>query len=320
MQITHAISTVPPDALVPIAAGRRKDGGGPRRDKLYRPLKYSTSSAVTVMVINFYFRTPHLLQTLTPPRGVPTNPFAGFGYLIPASIPFAQNPERALGVIFDSDITPDLWSTLPDGEPQGTKLTVMMGGHWWDGWEQYPSAEEAKVMAKTVLARHLGITEEPVICEANLQKDCIPQYHVGHSEMHAEGHKVLKEIFGDRLRVAGSWYHGVGINDCLRSAWDCAVGLTADLQHTPSFAKDSLNENGAVVRKAASAKPMRYFKGSRTGLEHFTFPKGKPMVCTKRNSGGVVEVVEVEPEGLQMGYFEGVKMWKQKEKEKEDDD
>ena len=66
-----------------------------------------------------------------------TTGLQGFGYLIPQSVPFELNPERALGVIFDSDISPDLHSTVP-AEKLGTRLTVMMGGHWWDEWSELP--------------------------------------------------------------------------------------------------------------------------------------------------------------------------------------
>ena len=56
------------------------------------PLKsLAKTPAVTVMVVNLYYSDPNIL------------PERGFGYLIPRSIPFEQNPECALGVVFDSD-------------------------------------------------------------------------------------------------------------------------------------------------------------------------------------------------------------------------
>ena len=50
----------------------------------------------------------------------------------------------------------------------GTKLTVMLGGHWWSEWtdSDYPSEPEAIQMARDVLERHLHITEEPEIAKA----------------------------------------------------------------------------------------------------------------------------------------------------------
>lgn len=162
--------------------------------------------AVTVMVVNLYFSNPSLL------------PVRGFGYLLPRSLPFEQNPERALGVVFDSD------ATVGQDDIPGTKVTVMLGGHWWDEWKAYPDEEMGASMAKDVLKRHLGISEEPQAIRVGLQKDCIPQYVVGHHWRMEEGHEALEE-YGGRLRVAGSSYTGVGLNDCVRAARNVVMGL-----------------------------------------------------------------------------------------------
>lgn len=278
------------------------------------------------MVINLYFRTPDLLTTLNPPGGFPrVDTLAGFGYLIPNSVPFSQNPERALGVIFDSDISPAL-----AGEP-GTKLTVMMGGHWWDGWSSYPSAAEGEEMAKAVLARHLGITEAPAACHVTLQRDCIPQYTVGHSKRMALAHQALLEGTGDRVRVAGAWYSGVGVNDCLRAAFDVVAGLAADVTGpSPSSSSSSSSSStnsgsGSVsasaeeednfegfsgiaraVRASGAGREKSYYSGERTGLENFK--RDRPMVLSKRNRGGAIELMEVEREGREMGYFRELKV------------
>ena len=164
--------------------------------------------SVTVMVVNLYFRTPNLL------------PISGFGYLIPRSVPFQENPERALGVVFDSDATAG-----QDSAP-GTKLTVMLGGHWWNGWTSFPNSEEGIAMARAVLQRHLGIEEEPLFAQATLQRDCIPQYTVGHEHRSAVLDRILRETWDGRLLVAGNSYSGVGVNDCVRSALDVVLGLT----------------------------------------------------------------------------------------------
>ncbi|CUS12361.1 unnamed protein product [Tuber aestivum] len=159
--------------------------------------------AVTVLVVNLYYRTPNLL------------PVQGFGYLIPKSIPGSENPEKALGVIFDSETTPS----------PGTKVTVMMGGHYWQGRASYPDKHEAVKMARTVLQRHLRIAETPVLTNATLQRDCIPQYTVGHDERMETAHEDLLMGFNGRLSVAGNSYMGVGLNDCVRSARDVVKGL-----------------------------------------------------------------------------------------------
>jgi len=162
--------------------------------------------AVTVLVANLYFATSNLL------------PVQGFGYLLPKSIPASSNPHDALGVIFDSCATPQPSET-------GTKVTVMLGGHHWNGRTSFPSDAEGVRMARDVLRRHLNIDEEPLAANAALNRDCIPQYNVGHDERLQTAKKALLDTFDGRLSVAGASYKGVGMNDCIRSARDVAKGL-----------------------------------------------------------------------------------------------
>ena len=213
---------------------------------------------------------------------------SGFGYLIPRTIPFAQNPERALGVIFDSDISPTLHTTVP-ADVLGTRLTVMLGGHWWDGWTSFPNESEAQEMARNVLARHLGITEEPAAMATTLQQNCIPQYTVGHAGRMTLAHQGLQETFDGRLRVAGSWFSGVGVNDCLRAAWDVAQGL-----------KDADRVGGSAKKKALS--PVR------TGLERFAW--GRPMALVKRTAPEQMEISAMEEHAVELGYFENAQKYR----------
>lgn len=159
--------------------------------------------AVTVMVVNLFYENPDLLSA------------KGFGYLIPRSIPFEQNPERALGVIFGSE-TGIGQDTVP-----GTKLTVMMGGHLWDGWTEsdYPDHDTAVKMARSLLNRHLGITDAPAISRSRLRRDAIPQYTVGHVSRMDKLSDSVREDFNRRLTLAGSWYGGVGVVDCIRQGY-----------------------------------------------------------------------------------------------------
>jgi len=241
------------------------------------PTAALSSTSVTVCVVNLYFRTPHLLRTLAKYPNL-----SGFGYLIPRSVPFHENPERALGVIFDSDISPDLWSDVP-AATLGTRLTVMLGGHWWDGWTSFPSEAEAVDMATAVLYRHLGISEEPAAAMATLQADCIPQYKVGHSAQMGRAHTELLNAFGGRLRVAGSSYTGVGVNDCLRAAYDVVQGL-----------RDGVSAPQGSKKREMSAK--------RTGLERFAW--GRPMALTGRPGPGLIDIVELERGAVEQGFFE----------------
>lgn len=185
----------------------------------------------TVMVINLYYTNPDLL------------PIDGFGYLIPISVPIAENPDRALGVVFDSSSVPGQDSA------SGTKVTCIMGGHFWSERkdDELPSQEEAVEATKRVMKMHLGITEEPAAWNAVLQKDCIPQYTVGHAERMTRLHSLLdrptddvleekantgekapkKETGKDlRLSLVGSSYGGVSVNDCILNARKLAMRLS----------------------------------------------------------------------------------------------
>ncbi|KAL3460265.1 hypothetical protein BJX64DRAFT_263511 [Aspergillus heterothallicus] len=161
--------------------------------------------AVTMMVVNLYYPNPNLV------------PVRGFGYLIPRSIPAEQNPERALGVIFASE----------SGEGQdsapGTKLTVMLGGHWWDGWQNsdYPDHDLAVKMAHSLLKRHLNITDTPTVTRSRLQRDAIPQPTLEHTQrMYGISDAVKSELDG-RVTLAGAWYAigGTGVVDSIRQAY-----------------------------------------------------------------------------------------------------
>lgn len=150
------------------------------------------------------------------------DPYRGFGYLFPRSVPRHLNPECALGVVFDSDAMPG----QDNGPNPGTKISVIMGGHWWDGRSEneYPSEAESVSMAKRLLERQLGITDEPIRTLASLRRDSIPQYTAGHYDRMARLHELLLQMFDGRLRVAGKSYRGIGVHDCIfsaRSVVDC---------------------------------------------------------------------------------------------------
>ena len=141
----------------------------------------------------------------------------GFGYLIPQSVPFEQNVERALGVVFG----PYARDTAP-----GTKLTVMLGGHWWDGWHALPTDDEAVAMAKAVLARHLRIPVDGFAYTAVVDAPrCIPQYTLGHADRVADLHAALRREHQGRLRVVSTDTHGIAVHDCTLAAWDVVQSL-----------------------------------------------------------------------------------------------
>ncbi|KAF2676648.1 Protoporphyrinogen oxidase [Lentithecium fluviatile CBS 122367] len=167
----------------------------------------SLAPYVTVMTVNLFFPKPGLL------------PVQGFGYLIPQSIPFEQNPERALGVIFDS------YTVTGQDTASGTKLTVMLGGHWWNDWTHFPDQNEGVELARSVIRRHLHITDDPIRAHVNLSEDCIPQYTVGYDDRLKAFAQKVRDDYRGRVRMVGNLYHGVGVNDCVKAAWLVARGL-----------------------------------------------------------------------------------------------
>ena len=80
-------------------------------------------------------------------------------------------------------------------------------------------------MARAVLKRHLHIDAEPEQVLVGLQRECIPQYTVGHSKRLATARGDLMDGFHGRLSVAGNSYRGVGLNDCIKSARDLVIDL-----------------------------------------------------------------------------------------------
>ncbi|KAL4867266.1 hypothetical protein BDV12DRAFT_186791 [Aspergillus spectabilis] len=160
---------------------------------------------VTVMVVNLYYPNPNLLTV------------HGFGYLIPRSIPFEQNPERALGVIFASD------SSVGQDSAPGTKLTVMMGGHYWNDWRSsdFPDHDTAVAMAQSLLKRHLGITDTPTVARTRKQYRAIPQPTVGHVDRMYDLSKFVKEKYNHRFTLAGAPYAmgNTGVVDSVRQAY-----------------------------------------------------------------------------------------------------
>ncbi|RYO82993.1 hypothetical protein DL762_006328 [Monosporascus cannonballus] len=165
--------------------------------------------AVTIMVVNLWYPGQDLLANNH-----------GFGYLVPTSTP--DNDEGALGVLFDSDLATD-----PARSPPGTKLTVMLGGHHWDGYRYLPNVDTGIAMAMSVVRKHLGIepgtTATEVHARAKLCRDCLPQHFVGHRPRMAAAHDELRAAFGGRLSVAGPSYTAIGVVPAMRAGWEAAM-------------------------------------------------------------------------------------------------
>ncbi|KAI1123365.1 Protoporphyrinogen oxidase [Nemania abortiva] len=213
--------------------------------------------AVTIMVVNLWYPNPNLLTE------------HGFGYLIPSTTP--DNHEGVLGVLFHSDLQTD------DSEMPGTKLTVMLGGHHWDGWEHLPSEELAISMAKEAVRRQLGISEtEKVVARARLCRDCLPQHFVGHRKRMAGAHYELTSAFQGHLTVAGPSYTTVGVIPAMRAGFD--AGMRVARGHAQPWFQVPQNadtKNGALPEFDYWKSELEYYGDvedviGASGLEQFT--------------------------------------------------
>ncbi|KAL4797657.1 hypothetical protein BDV19DRAFT_42310 [Aspergillus venezuelensis] len=210
----HLIATIPPSEFLKISPQSTQDQEGLSRTLSDVPRSKwggdrKHQDAVSVMVINLYYPDPNLVPT------------RGFGYLIPRSVPTEQNPERALGVIFASE------SSIGQDSAPGTKLTVMMGGHYWAGLKdsEYPDHDTAVAMARSLLKRHLGITDIPTIARTRLQSRAIPQPTVGHAQCTQYWAVRMRTHYYERISLAGAWYsvRGTGVVDAIRQAYIAAA-------------------------------------------------------------------------------------------------
>jgi len=199
---SHIVSTIPLPKLFQVLPSPPADLVG------------SFPPSATVAVVNLYYA-----------EGSASGPTGAFGYLIPKTETWEiENPEAALGVIFISKAL----SSQDTGEfaQGGFKLSVLMGGEYWRGRSSFPSEDELLAAAKSVVERDLGITAEPTINQVSLQRECIPQYEVGHWQRVERLEDYLNSTFGqERLKVIGSPVSGVSINECILAGRQTASRL-----------------------------------------------------------------------------------------------
>lgn len=181
------------------------------------PTLKNHSTAVTIQLVNLWY--PDLNLNADHP---------GFGYLIPQSVPAENNPHAALGVIFDSDR--EAAANVPERQSApGTKLTVMLGGHYWDylDADSWPDEKEATAMAMDTVHRQLGIPPtQPVFTSTKVCRNCIPQHLVGHRELMAQAHTELYDAFRGTLAVVGSSYTAPGVLPSLKAGRDMALQVS----------------------------------------------------------------------------------------------
>ncbi|XP_068108365.1 protoporphyrinogen oxidase [Hyperolius riggenbachi] len=138
-------------------------------------------------------------------------PVSGFGHLIPSF-----EDSTVLGIVYDS-------LTYPQHNRQGlasTRLTVMMGGAWFEsslGDPDSVSAEKVLSLATEAAATQLGVTSSPSRAIVSVNKACIPQYTLGHWK-HIENLSSYIRQQALPISLIGASYEGVSVNDCIYNA------------------------------------------------------------------------------------------------------
>lgn len=248
VQYNKVISTLFSKDLASIAGGRLPS--------------LKRTHAVTIQVANLWYPQPNL-----------HHPYHGFGYLIPQSVPAELNPEAGLGVLFDSDREAAALAAAglnPDpSQPQGTKFTVMMGGHYFDGIpdELLPTDEEAADRAVSLVTRHLGISPTGVCASAFTARNCIPQHYVGHMARMAAADRELDAGFGGALAVVGGSYRAPGVLPSMRHARDVAMRTAGRTYWSPKgegrafVARTGIPLPGTVMVHPRAELPLRFGNG-----------------------------------------------------------
>lgn len=177
----HIVSTLPSFALAKLIEHQHP----------YLAAELKMINYVDVAVINLLYKQD-LLKV------------KGFGALV---APSEKLP--ILGIIFDSCIT---------DSKNNTVMTVMSGGKWFEKWYGKNSSDEYLLqVALENISKILGIDAKPDITEVHLNRQCIPQYEVGHFKRIDNIRKYVKDN-NLPLSLGGAAYDGVGVNDVILSS------------------------------------------------------------------------------------------------------
>jgi oxygen-dependent protoporphyrinogen oxidase len=137
----------------------------------------------------------------------------GFGLLAASS-----SNSDVLGITFDSDCF-----TKQNSNPNQSRLTVMIGGTRRVDLLTRSTAE-ITVIAIQAVKEILNIHETPDCINVSLQKNCIPQYNVGHSQQVKLINSSLQELNDrefkgvPRLNLLGASCCGVSLNDLIHNS------------------------------------------------------------------------------------------------------
>ncbi len=136
----------------------------------------------------------------------------GFGFLVPH-----EEGRTILGCLWDS-------SMFEHRAPEGKALLRMMVGG--ARAESLAELEDTRLVeaCRSDLKHIMGIEGEPELVRIYRYRKAIAQYNLGHQERLRRIDRLLERFPG--LMLTGSAYRGVGVNDCVRQARECATELT----------------------------------------------------------------------------------------------
>uniref|UniRef100_A0A3Q3MQL4 Protoporphyrinogen oxidase n=1 Tax=Labrus bergylta TaxID=56723 RepID=A0A3Q3MQL4_9LABR len=130
---------------------------------------------------------------------------------------------RSARVVYDSVPFPE--HNRPEGHT--TRLTVMMGGAWFQevfGDPESVTEDDLLARATEGVQKHLGVTSAPSWSRVVLQRDCIPQYYLGHFQRVESIRSFIKKN-NLPLSLIGSSYDGVSVNDVIFGGRNAAEEL-----------------------------------------------------------------------------------------------
>lgn len=181
----------------------------------------------TVILINYYL----------PGKDVIGEKHHSFGYLVPKSNP---NPEKLLGVIFDSVIEQSAKSFFslptqqnnPDISQPYTKLTAMLGGHLLNnssGVPVIPDESSAITQVKKAFIKHLAISDGDLdagLWVYTVAKDCLPRFNVGYTDLVGSIERQIIKQYKGNVSLGGMGFsRGPGVPDVVTDAMMDAIKL-----------------------------------------------------------------------------------------------
>jgi oxygen-dependent protoporphyrinogen oxidase len=188
------------------AAARLLDGYDPALARDLRSIPYASSA-----IVNVAFR-----------RDQVAHPLDGFGAVVPAI-----EGRSILAVSFTS-------VKFPTRAPAATVLMrVFVGGAMQPELFDLDDAGIARIV-RDELAGLIGATGEPLLLEVARHPRGMPQYTLGHLDRVA----AIRSRLGDHpgLFLAGNYFGGVGVPDCVQAGEEAATALLARLRAADSSA------------------------------------------------------------------------------------